>query len=132
MLDRGERARFNRYLGLASRVPGLRRTLTSRGRPYRHDDWFDLFTEVRRYRLTPETAAGIRTPLLLTEPEGEQFWPGQSQRLADLVPAHVEVVAFTAADGADLHCQPLARQLTDLRMFDWLDDRLEARAHTEE
>ena len=31
---------------------------------------------------------------------------------------------FTADEGADYHCQPLARLLTDERMFDWLDTRL--------
>jgi len=34
------------------------------------------------------------------------------------------VVPFTAADGANFHCQPMARLLTDQRVFDWLDERL--------
>jgi hypothetical protein len=78
---------------------------------------------VCEYRLTSEQAGAIRTPLLITDPEGEQFWPGQSRRLAGLV-ADAEVVAFAAADGAGGHCEPLARLRVEQRMFDWLADRL--------
>jgi hypothetical protein len=95
-----------------------------RARPYAHNDWFDAFTTVRDYCLTPELASSIDTPLLVTDPEDEQFWPGQSRRLAELVGADAEVVAFSAAEGADVHCEPMARLLVDLRMFDWLDERL--------
>jgi hypothetical protein len=34
------------------------------------------------------------------------------------------LVRFTEAEGADFHVQPLARALTEQRMFDWLDERL--------
>ena len=30
------------------------------------------------------------------------------------------VVRFTAAEGANFHCEPMARQLVDQRMYDWL------------
>jgi hypothetical protein len=33
-------------------------------------------------------------------------------------------VHFTADEGANFHCQPMARLLTDQRMFDWLATRL--------
>ncbi|MFT4088900.1 MAG: hypothetical protein QM658_17435 [Gordonia sp. (in: high G+C Gram-positive bacteria)] len=74
--------------------------------------------------MTPVSAAAITTPLLLTSPDHEQFWPGQSEQLAGMVTAPVEVLRFTAAEGADWHCQPMARSLTAERMFDWLDDQL--------
>ena len=31
---------------------------------------------------------------------------------------------FTQAEGASYHCQPLARELTEQRMFDWLDEHV--------
>lgn len=31
---------------------------------------------------------------------------------------------FTQAEGASYHCQPLARELTEQRMFDWMDEQL--------
>jgi hypothetical protein len=124
MLDDGDRTRFNAQMRYAMYIPGVKKTLTSRGRPYAHDDWFDLFTAVRAYRITPELAAHITTPVLITDPEDEQFWPGQSKELAALLPRPATVVPFAAAEGANGHCQPLARQLTDQRMFDWLTSQL--------
>jgi hypothetical protein len=40
---------------------------------------------VLKYRLGDEVNQ-ITTPLLITEPEGEQFWPGRSQALYDRLP----------------------------------------------
>lgn len=120
----GGRERFNRDMGLATKIPALRRTLTFRGRPYRHADWFDLYQEVSRYRITPDIAASITTPLLVTSPEQEQFWPGQAEQLAGLLGSRASLIPFTAAEGAAGHCQPMARVLTENRMFDWLQDRI--------
>ena len=69
-------------------------------------------------------AGQITTPLLILSPENEQFWPGQAEQLAELTKTVSTLVPFTADEGADGHCQPLARTLTAERMFDWLDDRL--------
>lgn len=125
LLDKGDRAAFDRDVKFATVVPKLRRTLTFRSRPYRSaGDWFDLFNEVREYRLTDDLAARISTPILVTDPEGEQFWPGQSRQLADLLGDRAHRVEFTAEEGANLHCQPLGRALTDERMFAWLDAQL--------
>ncbi len=52
----------------------------------------------------------ITTPLLITDPDDEQFSPGQSQQLYDLVPATKQLVRFTAEEGAGGHCEPLARR----------------------
>jgi hypothetical protein len=91
------------------------------------DSYFDTLTEVLKYRLgdLPES---ITTPLFVTDPEDEQFWPGQSRQLADRLRGAKELASFTAAEGANFHCQPLARSLTDQRMFDWLDTVLADRA----
>jgi hypothetical protein len=125
MLDTGDRKRFNRDMDLAAKIPSLGRILRFRSRPFRQEDWFDTFTAVRSYELT-SVASTIRTPLWIASPENEQFWPGQSERLAALVPSsHVE--RFTAAEGANFHCQPMGRRLTHERMFAWLADRLDHR-----
>lgn len=122
MLEKGDRADFNRDMQMATHLPGLRRTLTFRGRPYQHEDWYDLYQAVRQYRLDPDTAALITTPILITDPEDEQFWPKQSRQLADLVPGRSDLITFTAEEGANYHCQPLGRLLTEERMFNWLED----------
>lgn len=116
---------FDRDMKLGMKFsPATARTWAFRARPYRRNSYFDTLTEVHRYALSDEDAARIATPLFVTDPEHEQFWPGQSAALADQVNGAVEVSRFTAAEGADFHCQPLARRLTDERMFDWLDDTL--------
>ncbi len=82
-----------------------------------------------RYRLDADAAAAITTPMLITAPEHEQFWPGQSARLAAMLTGTSStVVDFTAAEGASWHCQPMGRAVTAERMFDWLDDALEVSA----
>jgi hypothetical protein len=78
-----------------------------------------------KYRLGDEVA-GITTPMLITEPGDEQFWPGQSQALYDLLPGPRQLVKFTAAEGANRHCEPLAPGTLDTRIFDWLDQYLAA------
>ena len=126
MLVEGDQAGFNKNMAWATKIPSVRRTLTSRSRPYgdHHDDWFGLYREVAEYTVDQSTADQIRTPLLITDPEDEQFWPGQPQRLAAMLPGVHELATFSASDGASGHCQPTGRLLTELRMFDWLEARL--------
>jgi hypothetical protein len=62
--------------------------------------------------------------MLVTDPEREQFWQGQSQRLYDALLGPKTSVKFTAAEGGDLHCEPKAPGLRAQRIFDWLDQTL--------
>jgi len=43
-----------------------------------------------------------------TSPESEQFWPGQSQELFGKLSGRPAIVAFTQAEEADSHCEPMA------------------------
>ena len=61
----------------------------------------------------------------VTDPDGDQFFAGQPAELAALVPTATHA-RFTQAEGASYHCQPLARELTEQRMFDWLDEQIRA------
>lgn len=125
-LERGDREGFDRHMRVGMRFDhDIEATLRFRGEPFRleSDSPFDLFSEVRRYRLGDEVAQ-ISTPLLITDPEGEQFWPGQSQQLHDRLTGERELVRFTAREGADRHCEPMAPGLREARIFDWLEDRL--------
>jgi hypothetical protein len=62
--------------------------------------------------------------LLITSPVNEAYWPGQSQQLYDLVKSPKKLIPFSVSDGADLHCEPKATGLRDLRVFNWLDQTL--------
>lgn len=96
----------------------FRFTLKMRMKPYGIDDFADLLVKIADYQLSDAEMAQITTPLLIADPEGEQFWPGQSQQLYDGIQGPKELVAFTAAEGADLHCQPKANGLASQRFFD--------------
>lgn len=63
-------------------------------------------------------------PRRITNPEDEQFWPGQAQELYDRLPGVKELVTFTATEGANRHCEPMARSLRDARIYDWLEGYL--------
>ena len=124
LLHDGNREKFDKDMALGMKMPGASKTAWSfRARPYQQSGYYDTMAEVLKYNVT-DVAASITTPLLITSPEDEQFWPGQSEKLAALLPGETELVPFTAAEGANYHCQPLARLLTEQRMFDWLDVKL--------
>jgi Alpha/beta hydrolase family len=125
LLDAGDKQSFDRLFdeGMREAPPAQRRNWEWRAKPYGLQSPFDVFTAARRYNLA-DVADQIITPLLIADPEGEQFWPGQSQQLFEKLQGTKQLVAFTADEGADRHCEPLARSLLEQRMFDWLDETL--------
>jgi dienelactone hydrolase len=126
LLDTGQKDAFNAAMAQAG--ADAARTLALRGKPYGVTDPFDLFTEVRKYQVRA-VVSQITTPLLILDPDNEQFFPGQPRQLYDLLPGEKQIVEFTQAQGAGFHCQPTGRQLTHTQMLDWLADHLPSR-HT--
>ncbi|MFJ6944083.1 alpha/beta hydrolase family protein [Streptomyces wuyuanensis] len=122
--ESGEREAFDQYLreGLKGDPDGAA-TWAWRAKPYGIDSPFDLLTEIGRYTLAPVVDQST-TPPLITDPEGESFWPGQSEQLHEALTGPKELVRFTEAEGADLHCEPLGRAVLEQRVFDWIDARL--------
>jgi hypothetical protein len=104
-------------------APGTGRCPLPR-RPRTRPSFFDTYQEARRYQITPELAAQITTPVLIADPDDEQYFAGQPERLYDMLPGEKELVHFTEAEGAAGHCQPLARSLTAQRFFDFLNDHV--------
>ncbi|MCA9877100.1 MAG: alpha/beta hydrolase, partial [Thermomicrobiales bacterium] len=98
----------------------FRFTVRMRMNPYGVSDFAALLVDIAGYTLTEAEMQQITTPLLIADPEGEQFWPGQSRQLYDGVAGPKELLVFTAAEGADLHCQPKANGLANQRFFDGL------------
>ncbi len=126
LLDAGDQENFDASIAtvLQSATPRERQVMDWRTKPYGpQDSAYALFKTVEQYRLG-DLVNRIRTPIMVTNPEGEQFWPGQSQRLYAALPATKVLVPFTKAEGADMHCEPMARSLLEQRMFDWLDETL--------
>lgn len=125
LLDSGQKDAFNAAAAKAqaSASPAAARRMAFRSKPYGMTDPFDLFTEVRKYQVR-DVAGQITTPLLILDPDNEQFFPGQPRQLYDLLPGEKAITGFTQAQGANFHCQPTGRQLTHTHMLDWLADHL--------
>jgi hypothetical protein len=121
LLAAGQKAAFDRAIREAS--PRELATLTFRMRPYGFSSAYDTIKAAQTYTLAG-VVDGIRCPMLITDPQGEHFWPGQSQRLYDALPGPKTLARFTAAEGGDLHCEPKATGLRAQRIFDWLDATL--------
>jgi hypothetical protein len=125
-LYEGKQASFDRTMRLAERFShGTRAILDFRGAPFGvgSDSRYELFKATESYRLGPEVGQ-ITTPILITDPEDEQFWPGQSKHLFARIVGEKRLVPFTAQEGARGHCEPLGAALRDARLYDWLADRL--------
>lgn len=118
----GNRADFDRFLAEAAKSP----VFAFRARPYGSLSPFDLFTALQSYKLA-SVVKQIRCPVLVTSPDGEAFWPDQSQQLYAELPGPKKLVPFTTGEGGELHCEPLATGLRTQRVFDWLDEVLDHR-----
>ena len=124
LLRVGRPGPFNAAIGAGPSDPAREREFAFRAKPYGGATPFDTFAAAQRFTLHGVTDS-ITTPLLILDPEDEQFFPGQPQELYDLLPGEKEIVRFTREQGANFHCQPLARGLTGHVMCDFLADHLE-------
>lgn len=124
LLDEGKLEKFDKEMDFGMKFsPSTARTWNFRARPYGTKGYAETIEEVRKYTVA-DIADQVTTPLLILSPEGEQFWPGQSEKLAELTGEVSTVVPFTAAEGASEHCEPLARSLVAQRMYGWLDEKI--------
>jgi hypothetical protein len=127
LLEAGDQDKFNRDMEWSLKIsPSTRSMLALRMRPYGVTTPFEFFSASRDYALTDKVIAQITAPVLVTNPDNEQFWPGQSQELFDKLTSKKAIVAFTEAEGADSHCEPAASGMRGERIFDWLEEQIPA------
>lgn len=69
-------------------------------------------------------AQSIRCPTLVCDNETDTISTEQGQRLYDALRCPKEFVRFTAAEGAEGHCEGMAAVVFYERAFDWLDSTL--------
>ena len=125
-LKSGDRDLFNKYMSMGEPDPIIERELAFRARPYgKFDSPYDLFVAVGKFRLD-DVVGRVTTPTMVADPDNEQFFEGQSRQVFDALRCEKVLARFTAAEGANHHCQPLARELTALRMNDFFDRYLPA------
>jgi len=119
LLDSGDQKTFDEFMNSGLSGSSEQATWNFRARPYGTFDPFEVYAAIREYNLTG-VAHQITTPVMICDPDHEEFWPGQSEQLAGMVSGPVSLVKFTTDEGADGHCEPMARSLVHQRMFDWL------------
>jgi len=102
----------------------LAQAMAARGRPFAQPTAYDTFKAAMGYNLR-DVVTEISTPVLITNPDDETFWPGQSQSLYDNLTGEREITHFLREDGANFHCEPMGRAETESRIFDFLHDQLD-------
>jgi hypothetical protein len=124
LLDDGNKKDFDDLMD-AVLGPPQKAMLAWRMAPYGVTSLFDAYQAARQQTLDDEMVKAIRCPTLVLDPDHEQFWPGQSQEMFDLLTCKGKQIArFTTAEGSDWHCEPAAQSLRDERVFDFLEDVL--------
>ncbi|MEU8777398.1 alpha/beta hydrolase [Streptomyces sp. NPDC048606] len=86
-------------------------------------DFYTPATRIRALSIT-DVVGRIKAPTLVLDYEGEQFYPGQPRRMYDALTSPKDYLRLTAAEGAQLHCSPMAPQLHCEVVFDWLQKTL--------
>lgn len=123
LIEEGEKEKFDHQMATAERFSKkTAATIALRFHPYGLASPFDVYRRAMEFRLHDDDIARITTPLLLTDPDDEQFWPGQAAELHDKLPGRKALVRFTAEEGANFHCEPMGLSLRNERIFDWLDE----------
>jgi hypothetical protein len=123
ILQDGQKDIFNAAFAEAAADPKLGQAMAARGRPFGKETAYDTFAAVLQYNLG-DVAGKIHTPILITNPDDESFWPGQSEDLYHQLTGDREITHFAREDGANFHCEPMGRAEAECQMFDFLHDHL--------
>lgn len=120
--EKGDAEKFNKEMKMGLRFIGKagRQELEFRMKPYCTEDYFEWIAKARQFNLR-DVITRIKCPIFIADPEDEQFWPGQPQQVYRALTCPKTIVKFTAEEGANWHCQPMARALYDQRIYDWLN-----------
>jgi hypothetical protein len=124
MLQAGNKDAFNAAIAEATQDPMFAQTMAARGRPFAQPTAYDTFKAASEYNLR-DVVSKIQTPMLITNPDDESFWPGQSEDLCRQLTGEREITHFTREDGANFHCEPMGRAEAECRIFDFLQDHLD-------
>lgn len=121
LLDEGKEKDFNDFMDMVMKQQGARerQELEWRMKPYGTKVYSEWLKSAMKFNAR-DVVKQIECPMFIADPDDEQFWPGQSQEVYDALECPRIIARFTAAEGANWHCEPKARSLYDQRMFDWL------------
>lgn len=130
LLNHGKKAEFNRYwnqyvIGQAGEYERV--GLEKRLEIYGNGSTYDKLKLAQRFKLKRGVARRIAAPTAILSPQLEQFFPGQPETLHGWLGRRSTLIRFTVAEGAEYHCEPMAPQLRNERVFDWLETHAHGR-----
>jgi hypothetical protein len=111
-----------KYLDEYGRV-GLRK----RSEIYGNGGGYEKLKLAQRFVLSREEARMVTTPTALLSPQLEQFFPGQPETVHKWLRAPSRLIEFTVGEGGEYHCEPMAPQIRNERVFDWLETQARPR-----
>jgi hypothetical protein len=124
LLRREQKDDFNKILQMGvEKDKRAAMALRFRMRPYGASSYYDFFHAAGQYHVT-DVAGRITCPMLVTDPEGEQFFPGQAQKLYDALQCPKTLIRFTHEQGAGEHCEAAAPGYRDYCIYNWLAEVL--------
>jgi len=123
LFESGNSEKFNEAMSQAAKNPKMAEAIAARGRPFAQPTAYDTFHAATKYNLR-EVIRDVRTPLLITDPDEETFWPHQSKQMYERLTCDREIIHFSRDDGANWHCEPMGRLDVDLKMLDFFQDQL--------
>ncbi len=123
LLDEGRAADFDRaWAQIPGQLPESGRfQIAKRSEIYGNGGGYERMANARRFVLSRAEARRIALPTAITAPQLEAFFTGQQDRLHRWIGANSTLLPFTVAEGAEYHCEPMAPQLRNERVFDWLE-----------
>ncbi len=119
----GNKEVFNAAIAEAAKNPKMAEVIAARGRPFAQPTPYDTFAAALEYNLR-DVIRKIKTPLLITDPDEETFWPGQSKEMYEQLTGDREIIRFSRREGANWHCEPMGRLSVELQMLDLPQDQL--------
>lgn len=126
LLKAGRRNEFNGYWDAIPKEVSRDEAagLAKRAEIYGNGSGYEKMKLAQKFVLSRKLASRIQCPVGILSPELEQFFPGQAETLAKWLRAPHRLIKFTVAEGAEYHCEPMAPQLRNERVFDWLEANL--------
>jgi dienelactone hydrolase len=95
--------------------------IAKRSEIYGNGGGYEKMSNASRFVMQRAEARRITAPVAICSPELENFFPGQPETMHRWIGKSSTLLKFTVAEGAEYHCEPMAPQLRNERVFDWLE-----------
>jgi hypothetical protein len=123
----GKRQQFDPYWnGFYPHVPAADKfTIAKRSEIYGNGSFYERMRNARLFKLSKPMVRRITAPTVVASPDAEASFPGQPKTVYEwLHPSRRALIRFTAAEGAQLHCEPMAPTLRNDTLLDWVEANL--------